>query len=70
MCYGTTQLPSGSSGETITFPLPFNAVPNVQATIVNSSVVLGIPTVDNTSATFVTSSNNAYIRWIAIGSWS
>lgn len=70
MCYGTTQLPSGSSGETITFPLPFNAMPNVQATIVNSSVALGIPTVDNTSATFVTSSNNAYIRWIAVGSWS
>ena len=70
MCYGTTQLPSGMSGETITFPLPFNAVPNVQATIVNSSVALGIPTVDNTSATFVTSSNNAYIRWIAVGSWS
>lgn len=70
MCYGTTQLPSGSSGETITFPLPFNAMPNVQATIVNSSVALGIPTVDNTSATFVTSINNAYIRWMAIGSWS
>lgn len=70
MCYGTTQLPSGMSGETITFPLPFNAVPNVQATVVNSSVALGIPTVDNTFATFVTSSNNAYIRWIAVGSWS
>lgn len=70
MCYGTTQLPSGMSGETITFPLPFNAVPNVQATVVNSTVTLGIPTVDNTSATFVTSSNNAYIRWIAVGSWS
>lgn len=70
MCYGTTQLPSGMSGKTITFPLPFNAVPNVQATVVNSIVTLGIPTVDNTSATFVTSSNNAYIRWIAVGSWS
>lgn len=70
MCYGTTQLPSGASGETITFPLPFDTVPNVQATIVNSSIALGIPTVNNTSATFVTSSNNAYIRWIAVGSWS
>lgn len=70
MCYGTRQLPSGSSGETITFPLPFDAVPNVQATVVNSSVALGIPTVDNASATFVTSSNNTSIRWIAVGSWS
>ena len=68
--YGVAQLLSGASGDTITFPLPFNAEPNVQASIVNSSVALGIPTVTQTSATFVTSSNNVYIRWMAVGSWS
>ena len=70
ICYGVAQLLSGASGDTITFPLPFNAEPNVQASIVNSSVALGIPTVTQTSATFVTSSNNVYIRWMAVGSWS